>query len=549
MFTQAHPRDIRPSVFDTPTPGPKSPQRSHATPFGDGTDGGPERFLPNGLAEEARAAREEATHVLRTANSTKADGIASVAAEIEAIGAKVTYRSTTTLPTVHVIADDNQIAAIGQLPAVTRVSENVFIPVATTRVRTGVPWNLDRIDRYNAAYDGRYLYRRDGSGVLTYVVDTGISYDPEALAGLYYLPGDPVQWFDCEGHGSHVAGTLADETYGIATGSTLIVVKASFGCPDPGTSSGFSLAALDAALDAIVSDRISRGSLPAVVNLSLGGAVAPGADQLDDKVDFLSGQGITVVVAAGNDNEDACGFSPARAPSAITVGATTTGDVRASFSNFGDCVDIFAPGVAIPSWYPIFDDTCVGFRNLCGVFRVEQDGTSMAAPLVAGLAALFLESRPGASPAEVKAMLQTESAPVVTNRSGSPNRLTQSGFLLPHTARIRLSDAALSSIPDTGVGALTLSVKVFNPSQRALIAVFPCDAENTAVSSTDVPGGSIGQTTVISSVSAAGGICIEARDGALNPVAVDRMIVFVTGWFAEGEAFTPFSPIRIIDES
>jgi hypothetical protein len=171
----------------------------------------------------------------------------------------------------------------------------------------------------------------------------------------------------------------------------------------------------------------------------------------------------------------------------------------------------------------------------------------MAAPLAAGIAAMYLQLVPQASSEQVRSALISKSAGVLTNLSGSPNRLLQSSFLAAQSARVGLSQAGISAAPSS-VAGVALSVKVFNPSERSLIAVFPCD-QPASVSSADLPAGSIGQATVISAVSASGEICIQARNGAGNPIAADRMIVYATGWFAAGSGTTTYAPIRAADRS
>jgi subtilisin family serine protease len=216
--------------------------------------------------------------------------------------------------------------------------------------------------------------------------------------------GDGRGGIDCNGHGTHVAGTVGGSTYGVAKGVTLIAVRV-LDCSGSGTNSG-----VIAGIDWVASNRV----LPAVANMSLGG----GASQaVDDAVARLTGAGVTLAVAAGNENQDACNTSPARAPSAITVGATTSSDARASFSNWGTCLDIFAPGNNITSsWYSSTTATNT------------ISGTSMASPHVAGVAALYLQGNPSATPATVtSAITSTATTGVVTSAgTGSPNRLLYS---------------------------------------------------------------------------------------------------------------------------
>jgi len=209
---------------------------------------------------------------------------------------------------------------------------------------------------------------------------------------------------DCNGHGTHVAGTVGGSTYGVAKGVTIVPVRV-LDCQGSGTNSG-----VIAGVDWVTANR----SGPSVANMSLGGGASTA---LDDAVNRSISAGVTYVVAAGNDNQNACNSSPARVPNAVTVGATTSSDARASFSNYGSCLDVFAPGSSITSaWHT--SNTATNTIS----------GTSMASPHVAGVAALYLQGSTGASPATVtNAITSTATTGVLTGiGSGSPNRLVYS---------------------------------------------------------------------------------------------------------------------------
>jgi len=268
-------------------------------------------------------------------------------------------------------------------------------------------WGLDRIDQADRPLDTQYHFSGTGAGVNAFIIDTGIRADHVEFTGRL-LPGynavpDANGTNDCNGHGTHVAGTVGGTTWGAAKGVSLIPVRV-LDCAGSGSWSSV-LAGVD-----WVANSPQR---PAVANLSLGGA-ASGA--LDAAVAGAVAKGVTVVVAAGNSNADACTVSPAREPSAITVGATTVLDARASYSNWGSCVDIFAPGSGISSAW----NTSATASNTIG-------GTSMASPHVTGVAALALAGNPNATPAAVAALLASSATPnrlvPISMGPGSPNLL------------------------------------------------------------------------------------------------------------------------------
>ena len=246
-------------------------------------------------------------------------------------------------------------------------------------------WGLDRIDQRSATLDGSFQYLATGRGVTAYILDTGIRFSHDdfggrATAGFDAFGGDAS---DCRGHGTHVAGTVGGRLHGVAKDVALVSVRV-LDCSGQGTTSGV-VAGLEWLL--------AHGSRPAVANLSLSGDADAA---LDAAVRATIAAGIPVVVAAGNNARDACGYSPARVPEAMTTGATDPTDYKPYFSNFGGCVDWYAPGVSIVS---------------AGIASDADDatmtGTSMAAPHSTGVVALHLEAYPAATPAEVRAALST----------------------------------------------------------------------------------------------------------------------------------------------
>ncbi|HSM34936.1 MAG TPA: S8 family peptidase [Longimicrobiales bacterium] len=282
-------------------------------------------------------------------------------------------------------------AGLSNAPGVRAVVPDAQVTIAGDQIAP--PWGLDRIDQRGADLDGVYGYDLSGAGVTAYVVDTGIrtthqEFAGRARPGFDAFGGDAG---DCNGHGTHVAGTIGGTTYGVAKDVDLVAVRV-LDCAGSGTIAGV-IAGLD---------WILAGGELGVVNMSLGSS---GSQPFDEAVASLSSAGFTVVVAAGNSSTDACGMSPARAPSAVTVGATDVTDSRATFSNYGDCVDLFAPGVNVLSAHHAADDA-----------SAVLNGTSMASPHAAGAAALLMEANPGAGVGAIADLLWAHATKnVVTN--------------------------------------------------------------------------------------------------------------------------------------
>ncbi|MCY1083344.1 S8 family serine peptidase [Archangium lansingense] len=284
--------------------------------------------------------------------------------------------------------------------------------------QTGATWGLDRVDQRDRPLNGWYSYNRTGAGVHAYIVDTGIMANHQDFGGRasgdFSSINDGRLANDCNGHGTHVAGTVGGFNWGVAKGVRLHGVRV-LDCSGRGSWSG-----VIAGLDWVKARHIK----PAVVNMSLGG----GANQaVDDAVRRIHHSGVVVAVAAGNESTNACSRSPARTPEAITVGATNSSDTRPSWSNYGSCLDLFAPGDGITSaWHN-------GGTNTIS-------GTSMASPHVAGAAALFLEGNPWSGTWAVTDAIVGSASPnrVANAGSGSPNRLLYTGAFNISAPRISL---------------------------------------------------------------------------------------------------------------
>lgn len=286
--------------------------------------------------------------------------------------------------------------------------QTVALNQTPTSPETQATWGLDRIDQVDRPLDTLYYFNYTGAGVNAFIIDTGIRPDHVEFSGRllpgYNVVNDANGTNDCNGHGTHVAGTVGGTTWGVAKGVSLIPVRV-LNCMGSGTWSG-----VIAGIDWVAGSALR----PAVANMSLGGGAST---SVNASVAGAVSKGVTMVVAAGNSNANACNYSPSGEPSAITVGATTSSDARASYSNYGSCVDIFAPGSSITSAW-----------NTSDTASNTISGTSMAAPHVTGVAVLALAANSAASPAAVASFLITNAT---ANRlrsigTGSPNLLVYS---------------------------------------------------------------------------------------------------------------------------
>ncbi|MFE9650994.1 S8 family peptidase [Streptomyces sp. NPDC006365] len=289
-------------------------------------------------------------------------------------------------------------------PAVAFVEKNQKVSLDATQ--TNPPWGLDRIDQANRPLSRTYTYPNTaGSGASVYVIDTGVRITHRQVVGRAVYGYDAVDRdnvaADGNGHGTHVATTVAGTTYGAAKATRIVAVRVL------DNSGAGTIAGVIAGVDWVTSHRVG----PAVANMSLGGGASTA---LDTAVSNSIASGVTYAVAAGNSNVNAANTSPARVGAAITVGASTSTDYRAGYSNYGSVLDLFAPGSSIPAGWHTSDTA-----------TATLSGTSMATPHVAGAAAIYLTSHPAASPATVQsALVNGATRGVLRNTgTGSPNRL------------------------------------------------------------------------------------------------------------------------------
>ncbi|HZC27968.1 MAG TPA: S8 family peptidase [Actinopolymorphaceae bacterium] len=359
-------------------------------------------------------------------------GIKAVRGRAQAAGGRVhaTYHSA--LKGFSATLSGSALADIRANPDVAFVEADQKVSIDTTQ--SPATWGIDRIDQRNLPLSNSYTYTATGSGVTAYIIDTGIRFSHQQFGGRAVSGFDAVDGGsadDCNGHGTHVSGTVGSQTYGVAKAVRLVAVRV-LDCNGSGTTSG-----VVAGIDWVTSNHAA--GQPAVANMSLGGGASTA---LDNAVATSISDGVTYAVAAGNDSANACNSSPSRVAAAITVGATTSTDARSSFSNTGTCLDLFAPGSSITSTW-----------NTSDTATNTISGTSMATPHVTGAAALYLQANPSASPAAVRNALVAAATPGVVGSpgSGSPNLLLYTGTGAPPPP----PPSGCASLPETHTGSLS----------------------------------------------------------------------------------------------
>jgi subtilisin family serine protease len=349
------------------------------------------------------------TYVVVLNGSTAAAG-AIAAEQARRFGGSVDFVYTHALKGFAITLPDPAAQALARDPRVASVEADSVYTADTTQ--SGATWGLDRIDQRSRPTDGLFHYANTGAGVTAYVIDTGIRYSHSEFGGRAVPGYDSVtaggDASDCNGHGTHVSGTVGGASYGVAKDVRLVAVRV-LNCSGSGTT-----AQVVAGIDWVTADHLA--GQPAVANMSLGGSASTA---IDTAVRNSITDGVAYSIAAGNGflglfAQNACNTSPARVTEAMTVSATDSSDRKPSWANVGSCVDWFAPGVNVTSaWYS--SDTATNTIS----------GTSMATPHTTGVAALYLQSNPAATPSQVQEALRaaTTKGVVVSPGSGSPNAL------------------------------------------------------------------------------------------------------------------------------
>ncbi len=508
----------------------------------------------------------EARYIVRY---DKAADAARQTASLQARGLRVGRTFSHAFKGAVVVATPQMAAELSTVPGVVGIERDK--PVKLEATQDGAPWGLDRTDQRTLPLSGTYTPASDGAGVAVYVIDTGILATHQDFGGRVQAGYDAVGvgtngiddgkgTSDCNGHGTHVAGIAAGTTYGMAKSATLVPVRA-LACDGTGWYSD-----IIAGLDWMVQQH--QPGQPAVANLSIGG---PSDSNLDAAVQGTIDDGITVVVAAGNASTDACTDSPARVPDALTVAASTITDGQASFSNFGTCVDLYAPGVQITSDW-----------NTSNSATAVLSGTSMAAPHASGTAAMILAQHPAWSPAQVSSTLMSSATTgIITNPgTGTPNRLLYAGpddsngsvvaaggFVprAPYRAldsrngtggingpigpgqTINVKVTGRGGIPATGVSAAALNITVTGPSAEGFITAYSGGTAQPGTSNLNFVPGQTVPNSAITPVGADGTISFTNNSPGTTDLIADIAGYYIAGTPTVPGAFAPVAPTRLLD--
>jgi subtilisin family serine protease len=365
------------------------------------------------LGAASPSASDRASYIV-VLKSSVADPAAVAQEQAARFGGTVTHVYSHALKGYSLTLPAPAVAGIAADPRVDYVEADGVMTADTTQ--TGATWGIDRIDQRSLPLSGTFTYFATGSGVKAYIIDTGIRFTHTQFGGRAIKGVDEVtpggSAADCNGHGTHVSGTVGGSTYGVAKAVTLVAVRV-LGCNGSGSTSG-----VIAGVDWVTGNHLSGQS--AVANMSLGGGAS---SSLDAAVNRSISDGVSYAIAAGNGDifgnpQNACNFSPARVAAAMTISATDRTDTKASWANYGSCVDWFAPGVSITSaWYS--SDTATNTIS----------GTSMATPHTTGVAAQYLQGHPGSSPSTVRtALFNLTTKSIVKNSNTTNNHLLFTNF-------------------------------------------------------------------------------------------------------------------------